>query len=246
MRLTLFLAALLAIACPAASASAAVVTLGASKDNTLYEDPDGTLSNALGPHFYVGKTGTKGFERLRRGLVAFDLSAIPAGATVTAATFRLTLSGSGFDKPITVHRVTKNWGEGTSNAGEPGGGGAQATAGDATWIDAVLGTSKWTTPGGDFGATPSLTTAVLFNQAYDFAGPGLTADVQGWVNAPASNFGWIVRGDESLSQSAVRFETREFGVETARPSLTVTYSVPEPGAGAALAAAVVLLNRRRR
>ena len=32
------------------------VSLSASKDNTLYEDPNGTLSDGIGPHLFAGRT----------------------------------------------------------------------------------------------------------------------------------------------------------------------------------------------
>src|SRR5262245_47550437 len=65
------------------------VTLAPQKDNTLFEDPKGTLSNGHGVYLYTGLTGVAG---LRRGLLAFDLSSIPTGATVTDATLSMFLS----------------------------------------------------------------------------------------------------------------------------------------------------------
>ncbi len=55
------------------------------------------------------------------------------------------------------------------------------------------------------------------------------ADVQGWLGQPASNFGWILIGDESGSQSAKRFDSLQSGVLSQRPLLLVqTAPVPEP------------------
>ena len=51
-------------------APANVVVLAASKDNTLYEDPNGALSNGQGMRFFAGKTAN---GLIRRGLIAFDL-----------------------------------------------------------------------------------------------------------------------------------------------------------------------------
>ena len=52
------------------------------------------------------------------------------------------------------------------------------------------------------------------------------ADVQGWINNPAANFGWIVQGNEVTLQSVKRFDSREAGAAT-RPQLTVVYT-PAP------------------
>ena len=53
----------------------------------------------------------------------------------------------------------------------------------------------------------------------------LVADVQGWVNQPTTNFGWLVQGNEVTLQSVKRFDSREAGAAT-RPQLTVVYTPP--------------------
>ena len=73
-------------------ASAGTVNINPSKDNTLYEyDPDiGDLSNALGMHFFAGKTA---MNTLRRGVLAFDIAGnIPPGSTITAASLSAHMS----------------------------------------------------------------------------------------------------------------------------------------------------------
>ena len=98
------------------------VTVNASKDNTLYESPDGALSNGAGQHIFAGVTGN---NMIRRALLAFDLSAIPEGATITSAQLTLNMSQTGEIAPLEValHRVLKDWGEGTSQAGRGEGAG---------------------------------------------------------------------------------------------------------------------------
>src|ERR1051325_1424733 len=73
-------------------ANAGTVNINPSKDNTLYEyDPDnGDLSNALGLHFFAGKTA---MNTLRRGVLAFDIAGnIPPGSTITAVSLRANMS----------------------------------------------------------------------------------------------------------------------------------------------------------
>lgn len=116
-------------------------------------------------------------------------------------------------------------GEGSSNAGSPGGGGAPAQPGDATWLHNFFNTSFWTSAGGDTAASVSASTAVSTNnRLYTWSGSGLVADVQSWVADPASNFGWLMTGNESNQQSAQRFHTSENASN--KPQLTVTYALP--------------------
>jgi MYXO-CTERM domain-containing protein len=70
--------------------------------------------------------------------------------------------------------------------------------------------------------------------------------VQGWLDAPGTNFGWLVQGDEVTVGSAKRFDSRENSTVGFRPALEITYTVPAPGTGALAAAGLVLGARRRR
>ena len=81
------------------SASAAIIVINPSKDNTLYEyDPaEGDHSNALGLHFFAGETG---MGELRRGVIAFDIAGhIPAGSTITAVSLSMNMSST----PVELH-----------------------------------------------------------------------------------------------------------------------------------------------
>ena len=72
----------------------AVVNLSPVADNTLYQVPTSTpshqLSNGAGQHFYVGDTDQAATHA--RGVLKFDLSAVPAGATITSVTLTLNMS----------------------------------------------------------------------------------------------------------------------------------------------------------
>jgi hypothetical protein len=228
----------------AGEASAAVVTLQAGKDNTLIQNATGALSNGAGSGLFVGRTG-QATDSIRRALVAFDLSSIPAGAAVTAVSLAMNVSQTTSpDVSVELRRVQRNWGEGTSVGASGGGGGAASTPGDATWVHSVYNTQFWTTPGGDFSSTPSAATTVGFGPR-TWTGTGLVADVQAWLASPATNFGWAMVGTES-DPVAHRFDSRESATVAARPALTVTYdvAVPEPAA-LGLLAPLVLLRRRR-
>jgi hypothetical protein len=229
---------------PAVAVDAATMTFGASKDNTLYEDPTGGLSNGAGPHFFVGRSN-QGTGSIRRGLVAFDLSSIPAGATVTSATLTLSVTKTiALPTTVQLNRVLHSWGEGTSFT-DPGGTGTFSTTNDATWKHRFFNGTNWDNLGGDFVAVASASSPVNGPGAQTWSGAGLVSDVRGWLNNPASNFGWELLGDESKIGTAYQFGTHENTVATDRPSLSVTFTVPEPGSLALIGAALVLVRRRR-
>jgi hypothetical protein len=133
----------------------------------------------------------------------------------------------------TLHRALADWGEGTSDSGQDGGTGSEATVGDATWTHAYWPGTLWTTIGGDFAATASASQSVSGTGYYTWGSTaGLIADVQSWVDAPSSNFGWLVRGVESVNQTAKRFASRENGTTAYRPLLTIQFTPPPPSPGA--------------
>ena len=54
----------------------------------------------------------------------------------------------------------------------------------------------------------------------------MVADVQSWLDNPATNFGWLVLGDESMMMmTAKRFDTRE---SNNPPVLTIQYHAARP------------------
>ena len=231
-------------------ASAATVTLTLSKDNTLSEDAQGDVSNGQGQFLFAGKTGDNADFKIRRGLIAFDLTSIPRDAVITGVTLTMYLSRSSASAAavnISLHAATQDWGEGLSNAGSPGGDGAPAQTGDATWRHRFFSTSSWTNVGGDFRASASATTSVTTEgRSYSWVGGSLSGDVQAWVANPSSNFGWFIRGNETTNESAQRFNSSENTAN--RPQLTVTYDlVPEPSVTMlGVFGTLICLARRRR
>jgi len=247
------------------------------KDNSLVQTADlaHQLSNGAGQGLFAGRTtqdsGATATISIRRGLVAFDLSSIPANATIQSAALTLSfdLAPTTSTSLVSLYRMTSDWGEGTSNAGGVGsggggGGGAPATQNDATWLyrfynaTSPASSPTWTNPGaeGDYITTASSSQGVSVGQnvivPYTFGGAAMAADVQFWITHLGTNFGWIVKGDESAPGTARRFESRENinngtnGTVDARPLLTVTFSVPEPGSLVMLPLALIgLLGRRR-
>ncbi|MBL0869373.1 MAG: DNRLRE domain-containing protein [Phycisphaerales bacterium] len=229
------------VAVVSSAASAQTASIVASRDNTIYQTTAGATSNGAGDGIFSGRNrgGT-----IRRGLVYFDLSVIPAGATITGATLQLSISQGQGTATASFHRALSNWGEGTSSGS---GQGAAATPGDATWLFSFFNTTPWATPGGDFVPTPSATGGTANGIFVQWSSAGLLSDVQGWYSGALSNFGWFIIGDESGNQTADRWGSREIGggPEFA-PTLFVNYVIPTPSAGVGLAMLGLTLARRRR
>lgn len=57
----------------------------------------------------------------------------------------------------------------------------------------------------------------------------MAEDVQAWIDDPASNFGWVMIGEEDLPQTVRRFGSRENPDRAIRPMLTIAYEAGPPG-----------------
>lgn len=242
MSRTVLHALALALALGSSTSQAATTIIGAVKDNTIFQS--NSLNSAGG---WVGiAAGTNGMGAPRRGLIAFDIAgSLPSGSTVTSAQLTLYLGNApnSDSHNIGLHKLTRDWGEGTANNSSPSisgtGQGALAGPGDATWSHAMLDSVPWTTAGavGDFNAVASASTSVSGPVDTPFtwnSTPALVADVQSWLDASATNFGWaLINEDEETIRSLKTFYSREAtqnssGVANSldaawRPSLVITY-----------------------
>lgn len=212
----------------AATVRAEVVSLSPAKDNTLYESPIGDLSNGSGSHVFTGRT-VQIFGSRRRALIAFDLIGIvPPESTLNRVTLRLYMSRSLTAEPITntLHRVLSDWGEGDSVAPGLEGAGGPARPDDATWLHAFFPVVFWTTAGGDSLSTASAATPVFGVGEYVWSTDQMLDDLQFWLDDPSRNFGWLVKGDESTSGTARRFDSLQHSSESRRPELIIDFTPP--------------------
>ena len=196
------------------------IQITAAKDNSIFSD-DTLASNGAGEYLFVGRTNHSG---LRRALIYFNVAdAIPAGATIESVSLSLNMNktkGGSFN--LGIHTLNADWGEGSSDNGSREGGGAPATKNDATWTQSFFDSLSWANPGADFNATADATISVGATALYTWgSNAAMVSTVQNWLDNPASNFGWLVKGNESTDQSTKRFESRE---STTKPTLTITYS----------------------
>jgi hypothetical protein len=220
-----------------------VVSLSAENDNTIYQDdvrPGETSAGNFG-HLFSGWTlensdrgGHDSWER--RALIRFDVADfVQSGSIVDSVVLYLSVTRShpnAGPRWFKLHRLTAGWGEGASSPAGQGGDGTQAAPPDATWLHRYYPDSLWTNEGGDFlEAASGSARADLPGRRYRWGNtPEMTADVQGWVVDPESNFGWIVVGekplDPAVSPSTKRFASRENLETQMRPTLRVYFTRP--------------------
>lgn len=218
------------------SLQADISELSPVQDTTLFEDTNGRLGNGAGRYLFIGRTWDEnGIDKLlRRALIKFDLSGIPTGSTIQSARFSFTIDKvppAATSAIINLHELTWDWGEGASNAPGAEGRGTTAQVNDATWLHRFFDTGLWSAPGGDFVEQAVANTPISSSpQVVTFtSSASLIASVQGWLDDPASNHGWILLGDEVFMQNARRILSREH-TGPGNPLLILEFTPPPPTA----------------
>jgi PKD repeat protein len=217
-----------------AVAATSTVTISASQDSTIYSESSN--GNGGDDEMVAGNAAnlTPTAVGVRRALMEFDVAGnLPSGASVTAASLQLRCTFTAVTNPIgahtfDLHRLTSGWTEGTSVAISAGIG-AIATGGDVTWAESTSGSTPWGTAGGDFTGTISASRLVNATGSYTWASTAtMVSNAQLWLDTPANNHGWILRGDESSTtgRTVKWFGTRQNGTPAFRPMLSVTFQRP--------------------
>ncbi len=143
---------------------------------------------------------------LMRVLVQFDISSIPAGATVNSATLTIDAKKVGGDMSVGAYQLLESWSEAT-----------------VTWNERSTGVN-WSTAGSTYNSTPE----DLLNVTKDDVGPhnfDVTSLVQDWVDGSASNFGFMVGSPDGGGDRKIEYHSREGLVI---PILVVDYTATNP------------------
>jgi hypothetical protein len=139
-------------------------------------------------------------QKVNRGLIWFDISAIPAGTSITQATLRLHLASScdyaNRSHTVQVYRTSGNWAEMS-----------------VTWNSKPAYAEA-------YGST------LVSSQMWGWYSFDVTGLVQGWVNGSFANQGLMLRGPESSGSSSARlgFYTRDNSDTTYDPHIVITYA----------------------
>jgi Domain of unknown function (DUF4347)/Bacterial cadherin-like domain/Bacterial Ig domain len=147
---------------------------------------------------------------LQRVLVQFDLSAIPANATINSATLKMQATQIGGALNIGVYEIQESWSEGLKD------GGVDA----ASWNERQTAT-PWTSAGGTFDPTPlaSINTNAVGQHSWD-----VTSLVQAWVDGSKVNNGVMIGSPDGGGNRTVTYDSRESVGGTA-PVLVIDYTV---------------------
>lgn len=138
----------------------------------------------------------------RRGLIKFDLSLIPQGATITSAQLELYCYGKPTSgQTLNLHLVTSDWSESSANWTN------MNNRYNTTVIASIEGgtTTGWK----------------IWN--------GLGDTVQGWLNGSISNNGLMIKCASETSATAFKYEfgSNNYAVVSQRPILRISYTTPE-------------------
>lgn len=167
---------------------------------------------------------------VRRGLVSFDVSSLPAGTHIASAILSLYQSsasrGSG---TVGVHEVTAPWAQGA---------GANTCAGaGATWRLTGIGAGTWKRAGADFDPVDEASVAKSPGSRPGWDRFDITSLVQAWVSGSAANDGVLLKLDkETFSQCTSvtncdywSYASDDSSQQALRPQLIIsTTSPPAP------------------
>ena len=143
-------------------------------------------------------------------LIRFELSGLPAYASVHSARLELRMQSLNAPGSASVHQVTRGWVEGTkSGTGQPDG---------ATWWT-YDGANAWTSAGGDYNASAVAETAI--NGGETWVSWEIAPLVERWL-AGEPNYGLLIKPDSALDQA--NFASREEADPTLHPKLSITYA----------------------
>lgn len=151
---------------------------------------------------------------IQRTLIKFDLSSIPAGATITSAILTLTVSANAAAnaRDYKMFRVLRNWVELQATWNIFSTGNNWGTAGCSNTATDYDPTAHATT---NFAATITLNTEKTFSIN--------TTEFKKMVDGTYQNYGWLIKAD-SEANDAHAFHSSSATTASYRPKLVVEYT----------------------
>jgi signal peptidase len=152
-------------------------SFGSIADSFFKQDKPTETAGSAGDMTVASRATAKNM----RSVVSFDVSSIPAGATIDAATLTLCLKEVSPGRTYDLHRATSSWDEATVNwSNQPT---VVAGVTDSTVSPAMLGCMTWT----------------------------VTADIQLWVDGTANDGWRLNDSVEDEGDNRTKFFTKEKG-----------------------------------
>ena len=161
-----------------------------------------------------------------RGMIYFDVSAIPDDILLLSANMKLYYEGSydenaqpgGVASQLTVsaHKLENSWTEGTRIWGD------NQIADGVTWITRD-GTNQWTTPGGDYDDSAKVDATTPGN--YGWVTWDIVDFVLEWSEGTSDNHGLLLKVNTPPTTDTLKFFTSFQGTNN-RPRLEIEYEEP--------------------
>jgi hypothetical protein len=190
------------------------------QDSSITKE-DKTFNFGISPYVKVGITST---DKQKRGMIAFDLTSLPAGIVIKSAILELymfnrerTVIGNNIIHAI-VHRIDSPWVEGVQD-------GTACTVG-TTWQNKDCITN-WL--GTDIDTTIQTNAVLNYDDINEWHTWNITNLVQYWYDNPSSNYGLLIKDNlEQGNQETfiAHYASHEYSDANLRPKLTVHYLLP--------------------
>ncbi|MEO2168391.1 MAG: DNRLRE domain-containing protein, partial [bacterium] len=144
----------------------------------------------------------------KRGLLSFDLSALPAGATINSAELFVNVKDAKSGLLVELRRNTEEWVES-----------------EVTWDERSSGNS-WSQAGGSFESAILATIDPSSSGSQGITSAALTDLIEDWASGAAGNYGLALVSDEQNAQEVKVYSSED---SSRAPYIDVEYCCPNTG-----------------
>lgn len=186
-----------------------------------------TINFALRSEFYAGRRSTGEYQR---PLIKFDLSSVPATATILSATLtlRCTSEDTTLDVTFTLRRSLVEWFEGNKSGEVPTEDGStwnyRNHNGSVAWSGGAGGGA-----GGDYVISSEAVGSFTVTASNTYVSCDVTSDVQAFIDGTWTNHGWWILPVSTGLGTRKEFASSSSATGDYRPKLVVEYTWPIEG-----------------